>query len=141
MDVGARPTRPLHYSERVQTSHGRDTGGAFSEKEQAILDLLCRGDDPERGRAREQLRFAAWGGYAFDECDCFLISVPRQPKDARLSQDDGPLSVLDVSRDGEGLGHLELWVIDGRLHSVDYSTFEDHDALPDLHEAQLTLVN
>lgn len=94
-----------------------------------------------RDLAREQLRAASWGGYEFDECDCFLISVPPLPEASRISHDGGPFSVLEVSRAGEGLGHLELWVVDGYLHSVDYMTFGDHEKLPALEEVSLELLD
>ena len=63
-------------------SRGRAVGSAFSAKEKTVLDLLCSGDHPYREQAREQLRVASWGGYQLDECDCFLISVPKLPKAA-----------------------------------------------------------
>lgn len=122
-------------------SRGRAVGSAFSPKEQTLLDLLCCGTQHHRDLAREQLRAASWGGYEFDECDCFLISVPPLPEASRISHDGGPFSVLEVSRAGEGLGHLELWVVDGYLHSVDYMTFGDHEKLPALEEVSLELLD
>jgi hypothetical protein len=105
-----------------------------------MLDLLCRGDDPLRELAREQLRLASWGGHQFDECDCFLISVPTLPDASRIQHGGGPFSALGVVRAGEGLGTLDLWVVDGYLHSVDYMTYGDHEALPDLEDDSLDFV-
>ena len=122
-------------------SRGRTVGCAFSGKEQAILDLLCSGDHPYRGLAREQLRVASWGGYEFDDCDCFLVSVPKLPRAYRIRHGGGPFSVLEVSRDGEALGHLELWVVDGYLHSADYIPFDDHELLPALDDVNLDLLS
>lgn len=116
----------------MKMSRGRAVGSAFSAKEKALLDLLCSGDHPYRELARDQLRVASWGGYQLDECDCFLISVPRLPKTARIRHGGGPFSVADVSRAGEDLGQLDLWVVDGYLHSVDYMTYDDHELMPDL---------
>ncbi|MGP5229207.1 hypothetical protein [Arthrobacter rhombi] len=121
----------------MNMSRGRAVGSAFSAKEKTVLDLLCSGDHPYRELAREQLRVASWGGYQLDECDCFLISVPKLPKAARIRHGGGPFSTLDVSRAGEGLGQLDLWVVDGYLHSVDYMTYDDHEMLPDLEDETL----
>jgi hypothetical protein len=44
------------------------------------------------------------------------------------------------TRPGEGLGTLDLWVVDGYLHSVDYMTYGDHEALPDLEDDSLDFV-
>lgn len=140
--------RPLHgdnlsalREQFLTESVVRAAGSAVSVKEQALLDLLCRGSHPLRGLAREQLRFASWGGYQYDECDCFLISVPKLPKTSRIRHSGGPFSVVDVSRAGEGLGQLELWVVNGYLHSVDYMTYDDHEnLLLDLEDADLELL-
>lgn len=70
------------------------------------------------------------GGHELDECGRPLISLPKLPKASRIRHDGGPFSVPDVSRDGKGLGHLELWLADGYLPCGDYMPFDGQEMLP-----------
>ncbi|HRO31440.1 MULTISPECIES: hypothetical protein [Micrococcaceae] len=120
----------------------RMAGDPFTSLERVLLELLCGGDDPHRVPVREQLRSARWGGYEFEDCDCFRLSVAELPPSTRIHHEGGPFSVLEVRRRGECLGLVELWVIDGYLHSVNYmSLADDHDTLPGPAEFDLQLVD
>lgn len=117
----------------------REIGGHFTPAERDLLELLCQGRDPRLARAREQLSHARWGGYQLDDCECFLISVPELPRSLHISHQGGPFSVVEVSQDGVCLGHLDLWVVDSYLHSVDYMPFgDDYQKLPDPERCDLT---
>jgi hypothetical protein len=104
--------------------------------ELALLDRICAGTWPGAREARAQLAHARWGGKDHDDA-CFLIDVsaahglPRIPP-----HDGGPIAELGVVDGDEALGTLELWVEDGRLHSLDYSVYSETapDALPELHQ-------
>ena len=78
--------------------------------------------------AREQAAQARWGGLGFGECECFLIDVPEDLNLSRIpSRSGGPFATLDVTDGETALGHLNLWIADGVLHSVDYMTFDAPD--------------
>lgn len=84
-------------------------------------------DEPWRGtsEARRQLALARWGGLEFDACECFLVEVPEDLGLRRIPQrSGGPFATVDVRDGNTALGHLNLWAVDGRLHSVDYMTFD-----------------
>jgi hypothetical protein len=50
--------------------------------------------------------------------------------------------MAEVADGAETLGLLELWVVDGRLHSVNYMPFGDeHVALPAPEEYTITLID
>ncbi|WP_159792969.1 hypothetical protein [Puerhibacterium puerhi] len=74
---------------------------------------------PARGpgapEARAQLATARWGGKDHDGDACLRIPL----------HGGGRIATLDVVDGAEALGRLELWVRDGRLHSVDHSTFAE----------------
>lgn len=108
---------------RPQTN--RSKGEELSQAERDILSLLCSGTDSESAKAREQLAFSHWDGFQFDECECFLIAVTKAPGRKRISHGGGPFSSVTVFQNEKALGHLDLWVIDGYLYSLDYMPFED----------------
>lgn len=114
------------------TRRERQIGEAFTPTEQTLLELLCTGEGPRFVHAREQLAFASWGGYEYQECECFAIRLDPRHRPSPIEHDGGPFSSLDVVREGEGLGTVDLWVVDGVLHSVDYMPFvDDHTEFPD----------
>lgn len=120
----------------------RTVGGAFTARERELLDLLCAGDAPQHDLARAQLRDARWGGYELDACECFLIAVDAAGGSTRIRHGGGPFASLVVSRAGEAVGLLDLWVVDGVLHSVNFMPYgDDHDELPDPHTCVLTPVD
>lgn len=115
-------------------------GDAFRPAELELLTLLCSGDDASSARARDQLSAASWGGYEHDDCDCFLVRVDPRSDPALIEHDGGPLSTVEVSASGETLGFVELWAVDGYLHSVTYMPFgDDHDRLPTAAECAVPL--
>lgn len=121
--------------------HDRLVGGAFSPAEGELLDLLCSGNDSQSVLAREQRATATWGGYEHDGCECFLISVTTREGSPVIEHDGGPFSMAEVSDGTETLGLLELWVVGGLLHSVNYMPFgEDHVALPTAANYEITLI-
>lgn len=105
----------------------------LTRHELALLKRICAGAWPGADEARAQLRHARWGGKDHEGDACFLIEVaadavlPRMPV-----HHGGPVATLDVVDGDAVLGLLELWVQDGRLYSLDYSTFGDAtgEALP-----------
>ncbi|HCJ55812.1 hypothetical protein ACTXM3_17795 [Glutamicibacter arilaitensis] len=103
----------------------RDKGDEFRADELEVLALLCSGSDDESAKARQQLKYARWGGYQFDDCDCFCISFPSKRDCESIRHSGGPFSTVAVSKDGTVLGHLDLWLLDGYLRSVDYMPIED----------------
>ena len=116
----------------------RRLGDAFTAVERRLLDLLLAGDDADAARA--QLESASWGGYGFDDCDCFLIRVDHV-RAARFRHDGGPFISADVEQDDESIGMLELWVVDGLLHSVDFMPWGDnHRELPAPERHRITVV-
>lgn len=115
----------------MPNSTAREVGSPFTDLERRLLEKLCAGEGPKLEQAREQLAHATWGGTEFDDCDCFLIQVNRQPGMKKIRHRDGPLRLLEVVQDGKFLGPLELWVVSGYLHSADYIPFDDHSELPD----------
>lgn len=119
----------------------RLAGEAFRPLEAALLDILCSGTDTASSIARAQRTTATWGGYEHNDCECFLIAAPA---DAGLpiEHDDGPFAMAEVADGAETLGLLELWVVDGRLHSVNYMPFGDeHVALPAPDDYTITLID
>lgn len=117
MDTGTR-------SERV-------IGEALSPLESRLLDLLCGGDDPASAAARAQRATVTWGGYQHDDCQCFLLCTDPSGELPPIEHEGGPFALAEVSDGTDALGLLELWVVDGLLHSVDYAPFGDgHDAMP-----------
>jgi hypothetical protein len=129
------------YGDGVKAHRQRKIGDPFTSHESALLELLCGGDDPRHVLARQQLQSARWGGYEFEDCDCFRLSISQLPQSSRIRHEGGPFSVLEVSHRGECLGQVELWVVDEYLHSVDYMPFADHhDALPGPADFDLKLL-
>lgn len=115
----------------MSTQSDRRVGDPFSTVENELLDILCAGEDPASSIARAQRATATWGGHEHDGCECFLISVAPADGSPTIDHHGGPFASAEVSDGAEALGLLELWVVDGRLHSVDYLPFgEDHVALP-----------
>lgn len=124
----------------MTSSSGRTVGEGFTPEENDLLDILCGGNDPQSAIARAQLAAAAWAGYEFADCECFLVEVPHNAGIARIEHQGGPFAVAEVSDNGESLGFVELWVSDGRLHSVNYMPFsDDHAALPSRHDYEIAL--
>ncbi len=118
----------------------RSIGEAFSPLENALLDILCSGEDAASSIARAQRATATWVGYGHDGCECFLIAVA--PTSTAIEHDGGPFALAEVSDGAETLGLLELWVVDGRLHSVNYMPFgDDHIALPPPDDYTITLTD
>lgn len=115
-------------------TENRRPGTNFTPNERTLLDLLCEGETADFARAREQLKLAKWSGYAYDTCECFTISVPGVSQTQLISHNGGPLSLRAVERDGEVVGFIELWVIHGQIHSLDYLPFADDHTLPDATE-------
>src|SRR5690606_13634638 len=85
----------------------RDKGDEFRTDELELLALLCSGSDDESAKARQQLKYARWGGYQFDDCDCFCISFPSKRDCESVRHAGGPFSTVAVSKDGTVLGLLD----------------------------------
>ena len=110
----------------------RDTrrmlGDELNAHERALPDLLCSGNWRGTSEARQQAAHARWGGWQFDECECFLVDVPEDLNLARVpSRSGGPFATLDVVDGDTLLGHLNLWQANGVIHSVDYMPFDASD--------------
>lgn len=115
----------------------RRHGASLTSHESALLELICAGNWRGAEEARAQLAHARWGGKDHDGDACFLIDVPARADVPRIpSHAGGPIATLDVADKDKPLGLLELWVDDGRLHSLDYSTFSDTagEELPEVHQ-------
>jgi hypothetical protein len=114
----------------------RQPGSPLTAHELALLERICAATWPGAQEARAQLAHARWGGKDHDGDACFLIDVSAARHLPRIPpHDGGPVAVLDVVDGDEALGLLELWVDDGRLHSLGYSPFgEMSDALPEVHQ-------
>lgn len=115
----------------------RRHGASLTPHESALLERICAGNWRGAEEARAQLVHARWGGKAHDGDACFLIEVPARADVPRIpSHPGGPITTLDVVDGDTSLGMLELWVEDGRLHSMDYSTFSDTagEELPEVHQ-------
>ncbi|GAB3093893.1 hypothetical protein [Isoptericola nanjingensis] len=122
--------------EDVRAHTTRRPGAALTPLESALLERICAGTWPGSEEARAQLVHARWGGKDHDGDACFLIDVPAGADVPRIpSRAGGPIEALSVVDGDEHLGLLELWVDDGRLHSLDYSTFSDtaSETLPEVH--------
>lgn len=119
----------------------RVAGESFTPLENTLLAILCSGTDTASSIARSQLTEATWGGYEHDSCDCFLISVTPAANAQGIMHDGGPFSVAEVSNGETTHGLLELWVVDERLHSVNYMPFgDDHVELPSPEDYTITLI-
>ncbi|GAA1874233.1 hypothetical protein GCM10009715_21180 [Paeniglutamicibacter psychrophenolicus] len=106
----------------------RVPGDPLSTHERALLELLCSGTWHGTIEARRQLAHARWGGLEFDDCECFLVVVPEDLDLPRIpKRSGGPFSTVEVHDGESALGHLNLWSVDGLLHSVDYMTFDAPD--------------
>lgn len=106
----------------------RMPGDPLSPHERALLEILCSGKWPGTTEAREQAAHARWGGREFDECECFLVDIPGHLNLPRIpKRSGGPFATVDVHDGDVALGHLNLWAVDGLLHSVDYMTFDVPD--------------
>jgi len=115
----------------------RRPGAPLTAHERALLERLCAGAWPGAPQARAQLPAARWGGKDHDGDACFLVDVaPGAGLPDIPPHGGGPIATLDVVDGSEALGLLELWVRDGRLHSVDYSTFAETaaTALPEMDQ-------
>lgn len=77
----------------------RFLGNIFSPKENALLDILCSGTDAKSSLARAQRATATWGGYEFDECECFLITVPSTAECPAIEHAGGLFSSAEVADD------------------------------------------
>lgn len=125
----------------MNTRQDRTAGEALSPTEHEILALLCSGNDPQSATAREQLSAARWGSYPYEDCECLLLSIENPDALPLIDHDGGPFSMVEVCQDNQGLGFLELWVVDGYLHSIDYMPFkDDHIRLPASDEYNLELL-
>lgn len=121
--------------------HDRLVGDDLTPHENAILDLLCSGDDAPSASVRAQRATATWGGHEHEDCECFLILVDADGPHPCIAHDGGPFSMAEVSDGVETLGLLELWVVDGHLHSVNYMPFGgDHVALPSPDDFRITVI-
>jgi len=119
----------------------RVAGGSFTPLENRLLAILCSGTGTASSIARSQLTEATWGGYEHDDCACFLISVTPAANAQGIMHDGGPFSFAEVSDGETTLGLLELWVVDERLHSVNYMPFgDDHVELPSPENYTITLI-
>ncbi|GEM_PF-2030023 len=133
----------------------RVPGTALTSLEKDLLVRLCSGDWKGSREAAQQVHVAQWGGREFTECECFLISVPRDATVADGTAPDGtvadatvplvpkhsggPFSSIEVFDGDECIGHLNLWVEDGLLHSLDFMTFgEPDEVLPRLENVGQT---
>lgn len=126
----------------MNEQHDRHVGEALSAQEGELLDLLCSGEDPESAIARTQRAAATWGGYEHEGCECFLILCSSKGGVPPIDHDGGPFSMAEVSDGKETFGLLELWVVDGRLHSINYMPFGDaHVALPTPADYTITLID
>jgi hypothetical protein len=126
-DESGRATRPL--------------GAPLTPHEAALLERICAGTWRGAEEARAQLVHARWGGKDHDGDACFCIDVPAEADVPRIPpHGGGPIAVLDVVSGDETLGLLQLWVDDGRLYSLDYSTFDDTgaEALPEVGQVRGT---
>lgn len=120
----------------MQPAQQRVPGDPFNAHERQLLDLLCSIDADGADIARAQAAGARWGGRQLASCECFLIWVPDHGETARIPQPSGgPYASVVVSAGEDSLGTLDLWVVDGMLHSIDYMPFgEGGERLPGLHE-------
>ncbi|MGP7960446.1 hypothetical protein ACTVCO_06500 [Sanguibacter sp. A247] len=126
----------------MSTETHRSIGEALSPLENTLLDILCSGEDAASSIARAQRATATWGGYEHEGCECFLVAVAPAEGSAAIEHDGGPFALAEVSDGAEALGLLELWVVDGRLHSVNYMPFgNDHSALPAPDDYAITLID
>ncbi|WDH79724.1 hypothetical protein PTQ19_04580 [Microbacterium esteraromaticum] len=117
----------------------RPVGTHLTRTERQLMELLCSGTDAQSAIAREQLMQAQWGGYPHAECECFLLTFAGRAGLAPIDHDGGPFAMVEVSAHGETLGFIELWVVDGYLHSVDYMPFgDDHVQIPTRETHELT---
>lgn len=117
-------------------------GDEFLPAERRLLDLLCAGTDPACACARTQLESASWGGYGFDDCECFMIRIGSDSSAPRIRHGGGPLVSADVEDDDGSIGMLELWVVDGLLHSVDFMPWgDDHTDMPGPDQYRITVVD
>lgn len=107
---------------------------SFLPNELALLERLCSGDWVGCQQAREQVGAARWAGFGYDGCECFLIEVADADNQPVIPGNvGGPFSSVEVFNGDECVGHLNLWVVDGLLHSVDFMPFDLPDtALPPL---------
>jgi len=120
----------------------RAVGDDFLPAERQLLELLCSGPAATSERARAHLASAAWGGYAFDDCQCFLIRADIDGDAPLIRHGGGPLAEADVEDESGSVGMLELWVVDGLLHSVDFIPWgDDHAELPDPERHRITLLD
>jgi hypothetical protein len=129
------PSATLGGMEGPRTNTPRPRGVRLTPHEHALLERVCAGSWRGAEEARAQLAHARWGGKDHAGDACFLVDVPALAGLPRIPpHEGGPIVALEVV-DGDDLrGTLELWVHDGRLHSLDYSTFGETDveALPEV---------
>lgn len=112
----------------------RQVGDELSTTEYQLLTTLCAGQDPRFVQAQAQLERAYWAGNQIADCACPLIGVTGKTSLTPIKFGGGPFATLEAIREGEGVGLVHLWVVDGFLHSVDYIPHDNdeiHDVLPD----------
>lgn len=126
----------------MNDQHHRLVGESFSPLEGELLDLLCSGEDAASSIARAQRATARWGGYEHAGCECFLISTTSGDGTPPIDHDGGPFAMAEVADGTSALGFLELWVVDGYLHSVNFMPFgDDHVGLPTPDSCTITLID
>ncbi|MFJ2619791.1 hypothetical protein [Glutamicibacter sp. NPDC087344] len=120
----------------VDSNNRRMIGSRLTPNEILLLERLSSGDWAGSRQAPQQAAYDSWGGLQFEDCEDFLIDIPEHLNlDKIPSLPGGPFSILEVFEEKLFLGHLELWVLDGVLHSVDYITFGAPDRiLPEVHQ-------
>ena len=120
-------------------TNNRIVGEALTPLESRLLEILCSG--AASSIARAHLATARWGGYEHEGCECFLVSTTPPHDSPIIDHDSGPFAMAEVADETQTLGLLELWVVDGRLHSVNYSPFGDvHSALPTPEDHTIALI-
>ncbi|GAA1993985.1 hypothetical protein GCM10009718_34730 [Isoptericola halotolerans] len=139
VDLLERAVRQLRSAPAHRPPDGapRRPGAPLTPHETALLERICAGTWRGAAEARAQLAHARWGGKDHEGDACFVLDVPTEVGLPRIPpHDGGPIAELEVADGETPLGMLELWVEDGVLHSLDYSTYGDDtvETLPGLHQ-------
>jgi hypothetical protein len=114
----------------------RHAGARLTPLESALLERICAGTWRGAEEARAQLVHARWGGKDHEGDACFRIDIPAEADVPTIPpHGGGPIVTLAVADGDTHLGLLELWVNDGRIHSLEYPTYSDtsDEALPEVH--------